>query len=152
MGWLLKTYHMKAMNEKSWLRAGSCFYSSGTLCSGTTSCIVSQWATRAVLSWMCCVSLSSASALGLFLLQNHDPLSSSSIPHLPSPPSSSFTSSSFSYFSSSSSSTFSLINADINECENPSICEQTCSNVGGSYSCSCIEGYSLASDLHGCLG
>jgi len=40
---------------------------------------------------------------------------------------------------------------DINECVN-STCEQNCNNTIGSYDCSCDEGYSLAMDVHSCLG
>ena len=47
---------------------------------------------------------------------------------------------------------FVSVPSDDNECDNSSPCEQNCNNTIGSYSCSCDEGYSLATDLHGCLG
>ena len=40
---------------------------------------------------------------------------------------------------------------DIDECaEGISGCDQTCTNLAGSYSCSCGSGYRLASNRHGC--
>ena len=42
---------------------------------------------------------------------------------------------------------------DIDECaEGWDGCAQNCSNVAGSYTCSCDSGYRLASDNHGCEG
>ena len=43
--------------------------------------------------------------------------------------------------------------ADIDECtEGTDGCVHSCSNVAGSYTCSCNSGYRLASDNHGCEG
>ena len=42
---------------------------------------------------------------------------------------------------------------DIDECaEDIDGCAQNCSNVDGSYSCSCYSGYRIAIDEHGCEG
>ena len=42
---------------------------------------------------------------------------------------------------------------DINECtEDTDGCAQDCRNTIGSYTCSCITGYRLASDGRGCIG
>ena len=41
---------------------------------------------------------------------------------------------------------------DIDECnEGMDGCAHTCTNEIGSYSCSCLSGYKLASDRHGCI-
>ena len=44
--------------------------------------------------------------------------------------------------------------ADINECTDGSNggCDQSCSNLEGSFSCNCSEGYKLAGDDRRCLG
>ncbi|XP_063861273.1 low-density lipoprotein receptor-related protein 2-like isoform X3 [Scylla paramamosain] len=39
---------------------------------------------------------------------------------------------------------------DINECDPPGMCSQTCTNLKGSYKCSCAEGYTLFSDKRTC--
>lgn len=39
---------------------------------------------------------------------------------------------------------------DINECDPPGMCSQTCINMKGSYLCSCAEGYTLFSDKRTC--
>lgn len=45
----------------------------------------------------------------------------------------------------------SIVCIDINECtEGSDGCAQTCSNQVGSYTCSCLSGYRLASDRRGC--
>ncbi len=45
------------------------------------------------------------------------------------------------------------IYSDINECqESTSGCSQECSNIVGSYVCSCYAGYRLTSDRHSCIG
>ena len=42
---------------------------------------------------------------------------------------------------------------DIDECsEGIDGCAQTCTDTDGRYTCSCISGYQLASDGHGCDG
>ena len=42
---------------------------------------------------------------------------------------------------------------DDNECSrNNGGCNQTCDNNEGSYLCTCISGYSLDDDEHGCSG
>ena len=43
---------------------------------------------------------------------------------------------------------------DINECESSDNggCDQNCTNFSGGYSCSCFEGYDLASDSRTCEG
>ena len=42
---------------------------------------------------------------------------------------------------------------DINECDtNNGGCEHNCTNVIGSYNCSCAVGWLLDEDLHGCSG
>ena len=42
---------------------------------------------------------------------------------------------------------------EIDECaRNISGCNQTCTNIMGSYNCSCDSGYSLGSDGHDCIG
>lgn len=42
---------------------------------------------------------------------------------------------------------------DINECHgNAAGCEHNCTNFGGGYTCTCGSGYTLATDLHNCLG
>ena len=47
----------------------------------------------------------------------------------------------------------SCIFIDINECvEKVDGCAQNCTNEDGGYSCSCIPGYHLATDGHGCEG
>ena len=46
-----------------------------------------------------------------------------------------------------------LITADIDECaESTDGCAQTCTNMIGSYDCSCSVGYHIASDNHQCDG
>ena len=50
-------------------------------------------------------------------------------------------------------STLILSHTDIDECsEGISGCSQLCSNIIGSYSCSCHNGYQVGSDNHTCLG
>ena len=45
-----------------------------------------------------------------------------------------------------------VIILDVDECaEDLDGCAQTCMNEVGSYSCSCLSGYQLASDRHGCV-
>lgn len=39
---------------------------------------------------------------------------------------------------------------DLNECEPPGLCSQTCTNIKRSYLCSCIQGYVLEPDKHTC--
>lgn len=47
----------------------------------------------------------------------------------------------------------SLLYIDINECSvNNGGCDHSCTNVPGSYSCSCNSGYTLNSNQHGCTG
>ena len=42
---------------------------------------------------------------------------------------------------------------DIDECsDDPSICDHTCENEPGSYSCTCDDGYTLAADRSTCSG
>ena len=42
---------------------------------------------------------------------------------------------------------------DFDECEeNTAGCEQNCTNFDGGYNCTCGSGYTLATDLHNCLG
>lgn len=42
---------------------------------------------------------------------------------------------------------------DINECiEGFSTCSQICTNTNGSYTCNCMNGYTLNSDDHLCTG
>ena len=48
---------------------------------------------------------------------------------------------------------FSIVKSlpDIDECQlHTEICEQLCINVGGSYFCSCVAGYTLGADLRSC--
>ena len=40
--------------------------------------------------------------------------------------------------------------ADIDECEDQSLCGQICMNTVGSYSCSCEEGYQLVRETGQC--
>ena len=48
---------------------------------------------------------------------------------------------------------YDLLSTDTNECgSNNGGCAQTCTNIIGSYYCSCGTGYSLASNNHGCNG
>ena len=42
--------------------------------------------------------------------------------------------------------------ADIDECEEPSRCDQGCTNSNGSYECSCDAGYELDTNGHTCYG
>ena len=42
--------------------------------------------------------------------------------------------------------------SDINECLGNHGCNQTCSNVDGSYTCNCREGYLLQADGQSCTG
>lgn len=39
---------------------------------------------------------------------------------------------------------------DLDECNPPGLCSQTCKNIKGSYSCSCVAGYQLEPDKHRC--
>lgn len=39
---------------------------------------------------------------------------------------------------------------DLNECDPPGICSQTCTNLKRSYMCSCVPGYDLEPDKHTC--
>ena len=42
---------------------------------------------------------------------------------------------------------------DIDECaESTDRCSQTCTNTQGSYTCSCVNGYTLQSDTISCKG
>ncbi len=42
---------------------------------------------------------------------------------------------------------------DIDECLNINGgCDDTCTNIGGSYECSCDEGFELDNDQHQCNG
>ena len=42
---------------------------------------------------------------------------------------------------------------DIDECNDFNEgCAQTCTNVNGSYTCSCSTGYVLSNDAHNCTG
>lgn len=44
-------------------------------------------------------------------------------------------------------------NPDINECEDwQGVCEQNCTNLVGSYSCSCGSDHALAADERSCIG
>ena len=46
-----------------------------------------------------------------------------------------------------------MLISDINECEtNNGGCQQICTNVFGSYFCTCNNGYNLMIDGHSCLG
>ena len=46
-----------------------------------------------------------------------------------------------------------LLIVDTDECtEGTAGCTQSCMNTDGSYACSCISGYRLAADGHGCEG
>lgn len=45
-----------------------------------------------------------------------------------------------------------ILSSDVHECNGLSPCEQRCNNTIGSYNCSCDVGYSLARDMHSCLG
>ena len=47
-----------------------------------------------------------------------------------------------------------VVNAQLNDtqCGGARQCEQMCTNTIGSYNCSCSSEYSLADDLHNCLG
>ena len=48
---------------------------------------------------------------------------------------------------------FTYIAVDANECAlNMDGCAHVCTNTIGSYYCSCITGYSLGDDGHGCTG
>jgi len=48
---------------------------------------------------------------------------------------------------------FAFYYADINECHgNAAGCEHNCTNFGGGYTCTCGSGYTLATNLHNCLG
>ena len=48
---------------------------------------------------------------------------------------------------------FNFLIADINECENGTdLCEHDCTNTEGSYNCSCLTGYILATDGRNCTG
>ena len=43
--------------------------------------------------------------------------------------------------------------SDVNECDtNNGGCKQTCTNLEGSFDCSCSEGYILADDDLNCVG
>ena len=39
---------------------------------------------------------------------------------------------------------------DLNECDPPGICSQSCTNIKGSYICSCVAGYLLEPNKHSC--
>ena len=41
---------------------------------------------------------------------------------------------------------------DIDECMDRNSCEQNCSNIYGSFKCSCQTGYILMDDGHSCIG
>ncbi len=41
---------------------------------------------------------------------------------------------------------------DINECKGVNDCQQLCTNMEGSYSCSCTQGFDLAEDGRSCTG
>ncbi len=41
---------------------------------------------------------------------------------------------------------------DINECEGVNDCQQLCTNMEGSYSCNCTQGFDLADDGRNCTG
>ena len=42
---------------------------------------------------------------------------------------------------------------DIDECvEGLAGCDQNCTNIAGSYYCTCMDGYELESDNHNCTG
>ena len=41
---------------------------------------------------------------------------------------------------------------DVNECEGVNDCQQVCENTMGSYTCSCMEGFTLAEDGRNCTG
>ena len=47
-----------------------------------------------------------------------------------------------------------LIIADINECQEipNGNCDHNCTNIGGSYCCSCLDGYILDVDDASCIG
>lgn len=46
-----------------------------------------------------------------------------------------------------------MLISDINECKiNNGGCQQICTNVFGSYLCTCNNGYNLMIDGHSCLG
>ena len=44
------------------------------------------------------------------------------------------------------------IHADINECNGDHVCDHDCTNVDGSFMCSCDPGYELLSDNRTCEG
>ena len=45
------------------------------------------------------------------------------------------------------------ISIDVDECvEDTDGCDQICTDIDGSYTCSCEVGYDLAEDQHGCDG
>ena len=46
----------------------------------------------------------------------------------------------------------SFFSTDIDECLSDHDCNHTCSNVDGSYTCSCREGYVLQADGRNCAG
>ena len=45
-----------------------------------------------------------------------------------------------------------MLSTDIDECLSDHDCNHTCSNVDGSYTCSCREGYVLQADERNCTG
>ncbi len=46
-----------------------------------------------------------------------------------------------------------ILCADIDECSTTiNNCQQVCTNTEGSYSCSCSEGFTLATDGRNCTG
>ena len=47
---------------------------------------------------------------------------------------------------------YNFLVSDIDECEMYSLCNQTCNNTAGGYTCSCEAGYKLATDLTSCEG
>ena len=42
--------------------------------------------------------------------------------------------------------------ADINECTGVHSCQQLCVNTEGSYTCNCMDGFTLAEDGRNCTG
>ena len=47
----------------------------------------------------------------------------------------------------------SICSTDVDEClDNNGGCNHTCTNIVGSYECSCWQGYFLSNDQHTCAG